>query len=241
MLAYIASVEIAVYAEANQFVLYGDGADSDGVEDEPSNAELAEHVAARGGSLTVFTASYGVVAVKVEARPSEPRAEVSEYDHVDASVDCPAGELLILEDGTEECARVSVTASTNRVRVGCANVAEGNSVLADEPHERVTIQVWPGEAAPPRVLRWYEDWRPPPAPSSPYRLRAISGPEINYEGMRAIGDCPHDDGSSTVPIVDAEGVYWEQVYRQEPPYDEILFELPQTELHRFKLDENVEA
>jgi hypothetical protein len=239
MSTYIASVEIAVYAEANQFVLYGDGADSDGVDDEPSNAELAEHVAARGGSLTVFTASYGVVSVKVEARQSEPRSEVSEYDHVvDASVDCPAGELLILEDGTEERARVSVPAGTNRVRVGWANVAEGNSVLADEPRERVTIQVWPGEAAPPRVLRWYEDWRPRPAPSSMYGLRVVAGPEINSEGMRAIGDCPHHDGSSTVLIVDAEGVYWEQVYRQEPPYDEILFELPQSELHRFKLDEN---
>jgi len=59
--------------------------------------------------------------------------------------------------------------------------------------------------------------------------------------MRAIGDSPHDDGSSTVLIVDADGVYWEQVYRQEPPYDEILFELPQSELHRFKLDENAEG
>jgi hypothetical protein len=28
MLAYIASVEVVVYAEANQFVIYGDGADS---------------------------------------------------------------------------------------------------------------------------------------------------------------------------------------------------------------------
>jgi hypothetical protein len=242
MSTYIASVEVVVYAEANQFVVYGAGAGSDGVEDEPSNAELAEHFAARAGSLTVFTASYGVVSVKVEARPSEPPAEVSEYDHVvEASVDCPGGELLILEDGTEERARVSVNTGTNRVRVAWANVAEGDSVLADEPRERVTIQVWPGEAVPPRVLRWYEDWRPRSAPSSPYGLRVIAGPEIDYEGMRATGDCPHDDGSSTVLIVDADGAYWEQVYRQEPPYDEILFELPQSELHRFKLDENAEA
>jgi len=59
--------------------------------------------------------------------------------------------------------------------------------------------------------------------------------------MRAIGECPHDDGSSTVLIVDADGVHWEQVYRQEPPCDEILFALPQAELHRFKLDETAEA
>src|SRR6478752_3235914 len=97
MSTYIARVEVVVNAEANQFVLYGDGADSDGVEDEASNAELAEHVAARGGSLTIFTASYGVVSVKVESLPSEPRAEVSEYDHVvEASINCPHGQVLIL-------------------------------------------------------------------------------------------------------------------------------------------------
>jgi hypothetical protein len=242
MSTYIESVEIVVYAEANQFVIYGEGADSNGVEDEASNAELAEHIAARGGSLTVYTASYGVVSVTVESLPSEPLAEVSEYDHVvDASVDCPGGELLILEDGTGVRARVSVTSGTNRVRVKWANVAEGDSVLADEPRERLAIQLWPGEAIPPRVLRWYEDWRPRSAPSSRYGLRVVAGPENHYEGMRAIGDCPQDDGSSTTLIVDADGVYWEKVYRQEPPYDEILFELPQSELHRFVLDEIPEA
>jgi hypothetical protein len=91
------------------------------------------------------------------------------------------------------------------------------------------------------VLRWYEDWRPRSAPSSPYGLRVIAGPEIDYEGMRAIGDCPHDDGSSTVLIVDADGVHWEQVHRQATPYDAILFELPRSELHRFKLDDTAEA
>jgi hypothetical protein len=113
------NVEVVVYAEANQFVLYGAGADSDGAEDEVSNASLAEHVAARGGSLTVFTASYGVVSVNVESLPSEPPAEFSEYDHVvDASIDCPDGEFLVLEDGTEERARMPVAAGTNRVRLG---------------------------------------------------------------------------------------------------------------------------
>jgi hypothetical protein len=234
-------VEVVVYAEANQFVLYGGGADSDGIEAEPSTADLAEHVATRGGSLTIFTASYGAVSVNVEPLASEPRVDVSDFDHVvDASVDCPDGDLLILEDGTEERARVAVTAGTNRVRVGWAGVAEGDSVLADEPRERLTIQVWPGEAVPPRVLRWYDDWRPRSAPASPYGLRVIAGPEIDYEGMRAIGDCPQDDGSSTILIVDADGVLWEQLYRQEPPYDEILFELPQSELHRFVLDDRAE-
>jgi hypothetical protein len=36
--------------------------------------------------------------------------------------------------------------------------------------------------------------------------------------------------------VDADGVYREQVYRAEPPYDEVLVELPVSEPHRFKLD-----
>jgi hypothetical protein len=96
------------------------------------------------------------------------------------------------------------------------DVAERDPVLADEPRERLTIRAWPGEALRPRVLRWYDDWRPPLAPSSPYGLRVIAGPQIDYAGMRAIGVCPHDEGASIVLIVDANGVHWEQVYRREP-------------------------
>jgi hypothetical protein len=55
-------------------------------------------------------------------------------------------------------------------------------------------------------------------------------------GCARLGECPRNDGSSTVLIVDADGVYWEQIYRTEPPCDEIIFELPESELHRFELD-----
>jgi hypothetical protein len=109
-------------------------------------------------------------------------------------------------------------------------------VLAEEPRERLTIRVWPEKATGPRVLRWYEGWQPRDAPANPHGLRVLAGPQIDHTGMRAIGECPRSDGSSTVLIVDADGVYWEQDYRSEPPYDEILFELPAAELHRFKLD-----
>jgi len=54
--------------------------------------------------------------------------------------------------------------------------------------------------------------------------------------MRAIGECRRSDGSSTLLVVGADGVHWEQDYRSEPPYDEILFELPASELGRFELD-----
>ena len=233
---YIPSVEVAVYAEASQFVLAGVGAEpSDAEDDELSNAELAAHVAARPGTLVVFTASYGFVSVSMESVASEPVADAHEH-LVDASLDCPGGELLILEDGTEVRARLAVPSGMNRVRIGWDNITEGDPVLAEEPRERLTIYVWPGEPTPPRVLRWYEDWRPRAAPTSPHGLRVLAGPEIDYTGMRAIGECPRTDGSSTVLIVDADGVYWEQDYRTEPPYDAILFELPSSELSRFELD-----
>jgi hypothetical protein len=62
-------VELTVYAEANQFILFG-GAESSADEDgEVSNAELAAHVAARLSTLVVFTASYGVVSVCFESSP----------------------------------------------------------------------------------------------------------------------------------------------------------------------------
>ena len=231
-------MEVVIYAEASQFILAGAGADTpDAEDDELSNAELAAHVAARPGTLVVFTASYGFVSVSVESIPSEPAAAAGGHEHVvDASLDCPDGELLILEDGTEVRARLAVPSGMNRVRIGWDNIAEGDPVLAEEPSEQLTIYVWPGEPTPPRVLRWYDDWRPRAAPTSPHGLRVLAGPEIDYSGMRAIGECPRSDGSSTVLIVDAEGVYWEQDYRTEPPYDAILVELPSSELGRFELD-----
>jgi hypothetical protein len=235
---YIRRVELVVYAEANQFIVCGAGAESsDDEEDEVSNTELAVHIAARLGALVVFTASYGVVSVCLESLPSAPAEDISSHDHVvDASLDCPEGELLILEDGTEVRARLAVPRGMNRVRIGWDNIVKGDPVLAEEPLERLTIQVWPGESTAPRVLRWYEGWRPRAAPTNPHGLRALAGAEIDHSGMRAIGECPRSDGSSTVLIVDADGVYWEQDYRTEPPYDEILFELPKSELDRFELD-----
>jgi hypothetical protein len=189
------------------------------------------------GMLVVFTASYGSVSVSVESLAAEPAEDQSGHDHVvEVSLDCPEGELLILEDGTEVRGRVTVPAGMNRMRIAWDDVAKGNSVLAEEPLERLTVQVWPGEPTETRVLRWYDGWRPQAAPANPHGLRALAGPEIDYAGMRAIGECPMSDGSSTVLIVDAAGVYWEQIYRTEPPYDEILFELPESELHRFELD-----
>jgi len=64
----------------------------------------------------------------------------------------------------------------------------------------------------------------------------LAGDEIEHRGMRAIGECRRSDGSSTLLVVGADGVHWEQDYRSEPPYDEILFELPASELGRFELD-----
>jgi hypothetical protein len=236
--AYIPSVEHVVYAEANQFVLYAQGAEAAGDPDvEVSNAELAMHVAARAGYLVVFTASYGRVTVCLHSLLSKPAEELAGHDHVvDASLDCPEGQLLVLEDGTEERARLDVPTGMNRVRISWDNIAAGDPDLAEEPLERLTIQAWPGEYAAPQVLRWYDRWRPRPAPANPHGLRVLAGGEIDHSGMRAIGECPASDGSSTVLIVDADGVYWEQAYRTEPPYDEILFELPTSELHRFALE-----
>jgi len=84
-------VELVVYAEANQFILCGEGAEASGdEEDEVSNAEIAAHIAARPGELVVFTGSYGRVSICLESLPSEPAEDIYSHDHVvDASLDCP--------------------------------------------------------------------------------------------------------------------------------------------------------
>jgi hypothetical protein len=135
---------------------------------------------------------------------------------VEASLECPHGELLVLEDGTEACAQLPVSPGTNRVRIAWDDVAKGDGVLAEEPLERVTIQTWTGRPTDPSVRKWYDGWRPRAAPPSPYGLRVLAGEEIDHPGMRAIGECPRSDGSSTVLVIDADGVYWEQDYRGEP-------------------------
>jgi len=128
-------VELVVYAEANQFILCGEGAEASGnEEDEVSNAEVAAHIAARPGELVVFTASYGRVSICLESLPSEPAEDIDSHDHVvDASLDCPEGQLLILEDGTEVRARLAVPTGMNRVRIGWDDIAKGDPVLAEEP------------------------------------------------------------------------------------------------------------
>jgi hypothetical protein len=162
------------------------------------------------------SASYGRVSVCLESLPSEGRGHLQPRPRRRRFAGLPRGPIA--DPG------------------GQNRIAAGNPVLAEEPLERLTIQVWPGELMDPRVILWYDGWRPRAAPTNPHGLRALAGAEIDYSGMRAIGECPRTDGSSTVLIVDADGVYWEQVYRTEPPYDEILFELPKSELHRFELD-----
>jgi hypothetical protein len=58
---------------------------------------------------------------------------MSGHDHVvDASLDCPEGELQLLEDGTEVRARLAVATGMNRVRVAWDNIASAETVLAED-------------------------------------------------------------------------------------------------------------
>ncbi len=67
----------------------------------------------------------------------------------------------------------------NRVRIGWDEIAKGDPVLGEEPLERLTIQVWPGESMDPRVILWYDGWRPRAAPTNPARA-----PRARWRGDR---------------------------------------------------------
>jgi hypothetical protein len=235
-------LEVVVYAGYNQFYVSDDAATHSAEEDDGiwDGAALEDHLAVGTGWLAVLTATYGYVRVELEALTDAPGDDLEGADHVvEASLDV-AGSLVVIEETTEK-GRLALPPGTYRARVswlGLDRAREGESEQ-DDPAETARIELWLARPIETRVLKWYWEWKPSEErPENPHGLRVLRGGreiEAADTGMRVVGHRPEPDGSKTALIRDADGTYWERYYSEEPPYDEVMLEIPASEIGRFTL------
>jgi hypothetical protein len=143
--------------------------------------------------------------------------------------------------------RLAVPPATYRTRVawdGLDAAPEGNLDERENPPETIQIDLWPAPLIEPRVVKWYWEWKPKPPekrPKNPHGLQVlVGGREIErvlapHPFTRVIGHQPQPDGSRKALIRDQDGNFWERVYSDEPPYEEIMVEVPESEIRRFDL------
>jgi hypothetical protein len=235
-------VELVLYADHNQFYVFDDAATALGDEDPEelwSRAALEERLGVQGGTLTVYTATYGYVRVIVE-RCDEAIDDLDEFDHVvEAPLAVSSGRVAILETTNPQGA-LAVEPGEYRARVSWRGVAAGESAdpTPDDPVETVRIRLSPGTLDERRVLKWFQDWKPSDErPPNPHGLRVLVGRECDVlSETRVVGD-PKDaeelDDRSLVR--DGEGVHWLHFHSDRPPYAEVMLELPDSALEGFTL------
>jgi hypothetical protein len=233
-------IELVLYADHNQFSIvdpeaYGDGFEDGGLD----HAALEDRLAIQPGSLTVLTATYGYVRVIVERVGRQPPDDLTAFDHVvEAPLGVVGGSVSVI-DVTEAKGTLDVPPGDYGARVAWSGVeaADERDPEPDDELETVLIQLWPGSVAGRRVLRWYPRWKlADERPANPHGLRVLVGRECDaLDGLRVVGE-PKDaeEFDDRTLVRDAAGVHWLHFYSRVPPYSEVMFELPESELDSFE-------
>lgn len=248
-----AQLDLVVLAGYRQFYLQDEGpwesADDLATEGDMLwvGAAAENRLDVRPGVIFVATKTTGYVRVRIGVSAAQPDDDTESHDHVvEASLECRSGNLEVLEE-TAVLGRLAVVPATYRTRVawdGLDAAPESNLDERDNPPETIRIDLWPAPRIEPRVVKWYWEWKPKPPekrPTSPHGLRVLVGErEIRdvlapYPFSQVIGHQPQPDGSHTALIRDQDGNFWEEIHSQEPPYEPIMFELPESEIRRFEL------
>lgn len=246
----IPRLDLVVYASYNQFYVCDEGpwegVDHLSPEDDMLwvGAAAENRLDVRPGTIAVLTKTYGSVRVQIERLTAAPQDEPERHDHVvEASLESRSGTLVVIQE-TAEVGKLITGPGVYRARVSWDGLDLASETNADdEPVETVRIELWPAPAIEPRVLKWYWEWKPKPPekrPKSPYGLRVLVGDrEIEralppYPFTRVAGHHPQADGTKSALILDPNGNFWERVYSEEPPYEPIMFEIPESEIHRFE-------
>jgi hypothetical protein len=119
-------------------------------------------LAVADGVVAVCTARIGDVPVAVEVSGDEPPADRDAWDHIaECSISLDVGGML-LAGGTDfildEAHQIDLPPGSYRVRVsfgGLDDLPEPPTSAWDEEsfHDRYRLQLWPGPATEPRVLK----------------------------------------------------------------------------------------
>jgi hypothetical protein len=236
----MSGIDLVLYAEHNQLYVSDPDAPGDGDEEGGlDRAALEEHLAVQPGMLTVLTATYGYVRVRVERLDGRPPNDLAAYDHVvEAPLTVGSGRVCVLEV-TEVKGELLVPAGDYVARVAWSGVegADRRDPEPDDPLETLVIQLWPGSVAERRVLKWHSEWAPAAErPTNPHGLRVLVGRECDaLGGLRVVGEPKDADELDDRSLVrDAAGAHWLHFYSRVPPYSEVMLELPETELAAFR-------
>ena len=147
-------MKLKLFADHHQVHLLDD---RDGVDlSEAWTAQATEdRLAASDGALAIGTRDADHVSVEVKVLAKEPPDDAAKWQHVTAgSVAVSSGRLVAMgcTDYLPEAKRLKLEAGTYRARVSHRGLDKGI--------EQVRVELWPGAARQPAVLK---RWAPPPA------------------------------------------------------------------------------
>ncbi len=224
--------ELKVYASHSQFSLE----DAEPPDDIPTDtdvwdgAALERHLGVAPGVVAVGTGSDDFVPVTVEILRSEPADDSNAHDHVtEASLRVTSQAILVTELFSEPVDEIAVEPGQYRVRIAYDGLDHAG---VDPPGDKYRVQIWPAEAAEPRVLKWYDGWQPKPPPVHPGGLRILAGAaawdtknQMSVIGWRAAEREGVPDYKIFLYHDRRDDSYWEYSYDSTPPYETILSEV----------------
>lgn len=147
-------LEYELFADHFQFRLQDESADGN-LEESWTEDAVARLLATAPCTVGVGTVRNMAVLVALEVLETEPQADLDAWDHVvECSLDVPSGRIVIAgcTDYFPDAARVEVAAGAYRARVSYGSL---DSVSEDglNGDDRYRVQLWPGDAADPRILK----------------------------------------------------------------------------------------
>lgn len=239
-----------ILSEGRTFFLVDKGSDwasYDSHREMSSEEALLSHVGTAGNHAILVGAAGDVaddVPVTIRLRPGPPD-DAEAYDHVvEVSLRCESGVMEILDQPEVVSSEIRLPSPGDyRVRVSMSNI---DSADEEEPSDSYHIEVWPGDLDERRIVKWWEPWKPGPAPVIPGR-RSIYGID-NFQ--RAVVDMsplarremepdpkireflPEGYMETAILYRAGDGTYWE--YTTEPPQRvPLLTELTEAEAQEF--------
>jgi len=146
--------EYELFADYFQFYLQDESADGNLGESWNEEA-VARLLAIAPGTVGVGTVRNMDVPVTVEVHDTAPDADFDLWDHVtECSLDVPTGRIVIAgcTDYFADAARIDVPPGTYRARISYGSL---DTLSEDglDGKDRYRVQLWPGSAADPYVIK----------------------------------------------------------------------------------------
>jgi hypothetical protein len=143
-----------LFADYFQFYLQDEpvlGIDGDAWEGEATGRMLA----VAPGAIGVGTVRNVTVPVTIEILEAEPALDIENWDHVtECSLVTSSGKVVVAgcTDSFPSAARIDISPGTYRARVSGGSF-DSVAMHWESAEDRYRVQLWPGSAIEPRVLK----------------------------------------------------------------------------------------